>query len=89
MDLNGARKEIDRIDEKMVELFEARLQISESIASYKKAHQMPIVQPEREAEVIKRAISRLKNPRYQEATQIFFETMMTLGKKLQKEKMDS
>lgn len=89
MDLNEARKEIDTIDEKMVELFEARLQISEAIASYKKAHHLPIEQPDREAEVIKKAVSRLKNPQYQHATQVFFETMMTLGKKLQKEKMGS
>lgn len=89
MDLNEARKAIDAIDQDIVRLFEQRLAVSEQIAIYKKAHHLAIEQPGREAVVIQKAIDRLDNKAYREDIKALFETMMTIGKKRQKEIIDS
>ena len=89
MDLNEARKAIDAIDQDIVRLFEQRLAVSEQIAIYKKAHHLAIEQPGREAAVIQKAIDRLDNKAYREDIKALFETMMAIGKKRQKEIIDS
>lgn len=52
--LTEAREKINQIDKQMAELFEARLKAVEAVAEYKKEHGLPIYDPTREAEVIKR-----------------------------------
>ena len=89
MDLNEARKAIDAIDQDIVRLFEQRLAVSEQIAIYKKAHHLEIEQPAREAAVSQKAIDRLDNKAYREDIKALFETMMAIGKKRQKEIIDS
>lgn len=51
-ELEAARKEINRIDEKMAELFEARMNASAAIAEYKKNNGMSIRDREREKQLI-------------------------------------
>lgn len=89
MDLNEARKAIDAIDQDIVRLFEQRLAVSEQIAIYKKTHHLAIEQPGREAVVIQKAIDRLDNKAYREDIKALFEAMMAIGKKRQKEIIDS
>ena len=48
MDLNQLRLEIDKIDDELVRLFVQRMEVSARIGDYKKAHNMPILVPERE-----------------------------------------
>ncbi len=48
MDLNQYRGEIDRIDDEIVKLFTQRMNIAAEIADYKKANDLPILQPGRE-----------------------------------------
>jgi len=48
MDLQELRKKIDDIDDKLVELFEERMDVSAKIAEYKKEHNMPVFDPARE-----------------------------------------
>lgn len=48
MDLNQYRSEIDRIDDELVALFTKRMSIAAEIADYKKANDLPILQPGRE-----------------------------------------
>ena len=52
--LKEAREKINKIDKQMAELFEARLKAVEAVAEYKKEHGLPIYDPTREAEIIKR-----------------------------------
>ena len=50
MDLTDLRKEIDQIDDELVRLFVQRMEVSARIADYKKAHDLPILVPQREQE---------------------------------------
>lgn len=81
-DLNELRLEINEITKQMVDLFEKRLTVSKEVAAYKKQHDLPIFQPEREKEIIE---MYTKDATYPELTQEFLETLMELSKKLQKE----
>ena len=50
MDINEARKEIDRIDRQMTGLFRERLLLCDAIAKYKEEHGLPLTDPVRERE---------------------------------------
>ena len=62
MDLKELRTEIDKIDDELVRLFGARMDIAAQIADYKKENGMPILVPAREREklqdVAKKSLSR-------------------------------
>ncbi len=53
MDLNELRLEIDKIDDELVRLFAARMDVSARIADYKKENGLPIFVPTREAEKLR------------------------------------
>ena len=48
MDLQDIRKEIDRIDNDIVRLFEERMDFSEEAARYKQENNLPVYDPARE-----------------------------------------
>ncbi len=52
MDLKELRNEIDRIDAELLPLFLKRLEISGQIAAYKKDHDLPVLNKEREKEIL-------------------------------------
>lgn len=62
MELENWRKEIDAIDASMAELFGKRMAIAEKIGVYKKENRLPIHDPEREKEVLKKNLARLNHP---------------------------
>ena len=53
MELTEIRKEIDAVDEKLVELFSQRMALSQQVADYKKENNLPIYVPAREREKLK------------------------------------
>lgn len=83
-DLVSLREEINQITKEMVNLFEKRLDVSKKIALYKKQHDLPIFQPEREKEVIEKYTQDAK---YHELTEKFLVDLMALSKELQKEEI--
>ena len=52
MDINELRSEIDSIDDQLVKLFCQRMDVSAKVADYKKAHNLPILVPAREREIL-------------------------------------
>ena len=52
MDLKELRKEIDAIDDQLVELFCQRMDAAAKVAEYKKQNNMPILVPAREREIL-------------------------------------
>ena len=52
MDLKELRNEIDAIDDQLVKLFCQRLDIAAKVGDYKKAHDLPILVPAREREIL-------------------------------------
>lgn len=61
MNLDECRKEINRIDEEMAKLFEARMNVSEAVAKYKIEHALPIYDKNRELDLIKKNSSYIQN----------------------------
>ena len=64
MELSDYRSQIDRIDAELLQLFAERMQTAAGIASYKKAHGLPVLDAGREreklAQIVKAAPEDLK-----------------------------
>ena len=58
MDLNELRTEINGIDDEILGLFLRRMKVAGQVADYKKAHQLPIYQPQREQEILESVSAR-------------------------------
>jgi len=52
MDINELRQKIDKIDDKLVRLFEQRMEVSSELAQYKLIHNLPVHDPSREQQKI-------------------------------------
>ncbi len=50
MDITELRTQIDAIDEQLISLFIKRMDVAQKIGEYKKAHDLPILDPVREQE---------------------------------------
>ncbi|MDD3712188.1 MAG: chorismate mutase [Candidatus Izemoplasmatales bacterium] len=59
--MNELRKEIDLIDEEMQELFLKRMALVKKIAEEKKAKNLPILNQERESEILSRMTAKIKD----------------------------
>ena len=53
MELTDLRKEIDNVDQQLVDLFSQRMALSQQVADYKKENNLPIYVPAREREKLK------------------------------------
>jgi len=84
--LEDLRKEIDEIDEKLVSLFERRMEKSLDIGKYKVINNMEVLDEEREKEIIKKNVKKLKNSEFAKELEEFLLTIMDLSKKLQNER---
>jgi monofunctional chorismate mutase len=82
-DLKELRNEIDAIDEKIILLFEERMEAVLKIADYKKQNGIPILNEEREKEVIKKNTRRLKNKAFEASLEKFLVYMMSLSREEQ------
>ena len=52
MELSELRKQIDSIDQQLVKLFCQRMDVAAQVADYKRAHDMPILVPARERQIL-------------------------------------
>jgi len=52
MDLNDYRAQIDKIDNDLLQLFKERMDVCRHIALYKKEHGLPVLNAERERELL-------------------------------------
>lgn len=59
--LEEARIEINEVDAEMAKLFERRMRAAEKVAAYKKENALPILDPEREAQVLQRGAARVED----------------------------
>ena len=64
--LTAARERINEIDREMARLFVERLKASELVAEYKQEHGLEILDPIREADVIRRNSEGVENDVYRE-----------------------
>ena len=81
MDLNELRNEINRIDDEILELFLRRMDVAEQVADYKREHDLPIYQPQREREILE-SVSERAGALGSYARSLF-STLMELSKQYQ------
>ena len=56
MDLKQCREQIDKIDEQILDLFAERMEVAKSVAEYKMANNLPVLDRRREKEKIQSII---------------------------------
>lgn len=81
--LDDYRKEIDSLDEKLISLFEKRMNMVLDVAEYKIQNNMEVFQNGRENEVLEKALHNLQNKDYEEEAVKFLSYTMELSRGLQ------
>lgn len=82
MDIKDLRLEIDRIDDELVRLFCARMDVAAKIADYKKDNGLPILVPAREQEKLM-DVAKKAGPEMAEYTQELYRTLFSLSRSYQ------
>ena len=82
MELNDYRKQIDNIDNELVRLFVARMNLSEKVAEYKKEHNLPIYIPAREREILQ-DVAEKAGPEMANYTRVLYSMLFELSRSYQ------
>jgi 3-dehydroquinate synthase len=83
--LEKARKEINEIDKEMAELFVRRMHAAEAVAEYKASHNLPILDSEREKQVIERGAKSIQDKELRPYYTRFIKECMALSRDYQEE----
>lgn len=75
MDLEQIRKEIDDVDDRLLELFQKRMSLSDKVAEYKLENNMPVFQGAREQQILDRLSGRAENGLENSVRMLFTEIM--------------
>ncbi|KEI16819.1 chorismate mutase [Clostridium haemolyticum] len=86
-DLKELREEIDLIDNKLISLFQKRMEAVLKVAEYKKNNNLPILNTSREQEVIDKNIKLVCNDNFKKPVEDFLRNIMSISKELQGKKM--
>ena len=88
MDLSQLRAEIDAIDEELVKLFCARMEVSARVADYKKANNLPIYHPGREREIMQ-DVAKKAGPELDSYARGLYTTLFELSRSYQSKRNDT
>ncbi len=83
MNIQSARKEIDRIDDEILKLFSERMRIGSELGKIKQAGNLPIENSEREREILLK-ITKESGENLQSCARILFSTLFELSKSCQR-----
>ncbi len=81
--LQEARKIINEVDTQMAQLFVRRMQAAEMVAAYKQEHGMPILDAEREEEVIRNGAERVEKDELRGYYMDFMRDTMAISRRYQ------
>ena len=87
MGLEENRKKIDEIDSQLVSLLEERLAVALAIGRYKKELGLAILDPKREAEVVRKNLERIQDQRYRPYVRRLMELLMSVSREAQRDIM--
>ncbi len=87
LNLNEIRSRIDEIDDELVKLIEDRLNIVKEVALFKKNTGKKIFDEEREKEVVKKNLQKVKNKELNHYVEIILKDIMDSSKEYQKFKI--
>lgn len=85
LNLEQIRREINGINDRMLELFVKRMELSAKVAAYKKGHDMPTLDRKREEEILQR-VADCTEDEYRQYALEFFRSMMDISKEYQETK---
>ena len=86
--MDELRGQIERIDERMIDLFEQRMSISSQVAAYKKEHGIPVLDKDREKVLIAKNAGKVKNKELEVYYKDFFEGVLNVSKSYQHKLME-
>ncbi len=86
MNLDDLRVEIDKIDTDLVNLLEKRMEISKKVGSYKLENNLPVLNINREIEVLRKVTGKLENKEFSKALEKVYFEIMRSSRSLQTEK---
>ncbi|NLN47807.1 MAG: chorismate mutase [Clostridiales bacterium] len=87
-EIEKLREQIDIIDDELVELFEKRMELVVRIGDIKRNYTLGITDFDREKEIIKRAIGKLKNKGFSREIMAFLDNIIGLSKTVQQKNED-
>ena len=83
-DLQQCRGDIDRLDRQIVALFEERMAVCREVGAYKVAHNLPVLDEERERQVLAAKAELLQDESLRSQVLALFETIMAGSRALQR-----
>lgn len=81
-DLHTLRAQIDDIDRQLTELFARRMAVADQVGAYKAAHGLPVLDWEREAQLLAHRAALVEEDLREDVTALF-ETILTLSRRRQ------
>ncbi len=88
MDLKELRVEIDKIDEELVRLFTARMNVSAQVAEYKRQNNLPIFHPGREREILQK-VAQMAGPEMGNYTRVLYSMLFELSRSYQRKRTNN
>lgn len=79
--LTQYRKQLDELDQKLMELLEARFQVISEIKDHKAKHHLPVYDEKRETEILKKCESFS----HHDAIKAVYNQILTVSKNIQQE----
>ena len=79
-ELEKLRKEIDGIDRKLLPLFLERMELCSGVAEYKRGAGMPVLDPEREKQVLDNKMKLLEDDSMKSEVYEFFNSIMSISR---------
>ncbi len=86
MELTELRKEIDKIDRQLVQLFKERMQVCADVAEYKRQSGMKVLDTSRERALLGK-VSELSGEEFEEYTRTLYATLLELSRSYQHKKL--
>ena len=84
-DLLEIREQINNIDDQIIALWKERMALSLQVAEYKKEHNLPILDEQREKELLDR-ISNFAGEELEEYSRDLYAKIMSISRSYQQEK---
>lgn len=82
-ELQELREKIDELDHKIVSLYEERMDVCRQVGEYKLREQRPILDSEREVEVLRNKINLVQNPEMRPYVTALYEQIMAQSRMIQ------
>ena len=87
-DLSIIREKINTIDNQIVELWKERMELCRSVAEFKKENNLPILDTQREKELLDR-IKSMAGDELGDYSVSLYETIMSISRSYQQKHMDN